>query len=34
VLVGEIDRRRWLEGHEREYASLLPSMRSSANTGT
>lgn len=33
VFVGEIDRRRWLEGHEREYASLLPSMRSSANTG-
>ena len=33
VFVGEIDRRRWLEGHEREYTSLLPSMRSSANTG-
>ncbi len=33
VFVGDIDRRRWLEGHEREYASLLPSMRSSADVG-
>jgi Fe2+ or Zn2+ uptake regulation protein/O6-methylguanine-DNA--protein-cysteine methyltransferase len=28
AFVGGIDRRRWLEGHEREYASLLPRMRS------
>jgi methylated-DNA-[protein]-cysteine S-methyltransferase len=30
AFVGGIDRRRWLEGHEREYASLLPRMRSRA----
>jgi Fe2+ or Zn2+ uptake regulation protein/O6-methylguanine-DNA--protein-cysteine methyltransferase len=28
AFVGGIDRRRWLESHEREYASLLPRMRS------
>jgi Fe2+ or Zn2+ uptake regulation protein/O6-methylguanine-DNA--protein-cysteine methyltransferase len=28
VFVGGIDRRRWLESHERDYASLLPRMRS------
>jgi methylated-DNA-[protein]-cysteine S-methyltransferase len=28
VFVGDVDRRRWLEAHEREYAPLLPSMRS------
>lgn len=27
AFVGGIDRRRWLESHEREYASLLPRMR-------
>jgi methylated-DNA-[protein]-cysteine S-methyltransferase len=30
AFVGGIDRRRWLESHEREYASLLPRMRSRA----
>jgi len=29
VFVGDIDRRRWLEAHERAYASLLPSTRDS-----
>jgi Fe2+ or Zn2+ uptake regulation protein/O6-methylguanine-DNA--protein-cysteine methyltransferase len=33
TFVGDLDRRRWLEGHEREYASLLPSMRSPAAPG-
>jgi Fe2+ or Zn2+ uptake regulation protein/O6-methylguanine-DNA--protein-cysteine methyltransferase len=28
AFVGGLDRRRWLEGHEREYASLLPRTRS------
>ncbi len=32
VFVGGIERRRWLEGHEREYASLLPNMRSRARS--
>jgi Fe2+ or Zn2+ uptake regulation protein/O6-methylguanine-DNA--protein-cysteine methyltransferase len=27
AFVGGLDRRRWLESHEREYASLLPRMR-------
>jgi Fe2+ or Zn2+ uptake regulation protein/O6-methylguanine-DNA--protein-cysteine methyltransferase len=30
AFVGGIDRRRWLESHEREYASLLPRMRGRA----
>jgi Fur family transcriptional regulator, peroxide stress response regulator len=30
AFVGGIDRRKWLESHEREYASLLPRMRSRA----
>ena len=30
AFVGGIERRRWLESHEREYASLLPRMRSRA----
>jgi Fe2+ or Zn2+ uptake regulation protein/O6-methylguanine-DNA--protein-cysteine methyltransferase len=33
AFVGGIDRRRWLESHEREYASLLPRMRSSGTSG-
>jgi methylated-DNA-[protein]-cysteine S-methyltransferase len=33
AFVGGIDRRRWLESHEREYASLLPRMRSRAASG-
>jgi Fe2+ or Zn2+ uptake regulation protein/O6-methylguanine-DNA--protein-cysteine methyltransferase len=32
VFVGGAERRRWLESHEREYASLLPRMRSPAST--
>jgi methylated-DNA-[protein]-cysteine S-methyltransferase len=34
AFVGGIDRRRWLESHEREYASLLPRMRSRGASGT
>jgi Fe2+ or Zn2+ uptake regulation protein/O6-methylguanine-DNA--protein-cysteine methyltransferase len=34
TFVGGIDRRRWLESHEREYASLLPRMRSRGAPGT
>jgi methylated-DNA-[protein]-cysteine S-methyltransferase len=33
AFVGGIDRRRWLESHERAYASLLPRMRSRAASG-
>jgi methylated-DNA-[protein]-cysteine S-methyltransferase len=31
AFVGGIDRRRWLESHEREYASLLPRMSRAAS---
>jgi Fe2+ or Zn2+ uptake regulation protein/O6-methylguanine-DNA--protein-cysteine methyltransferase len=33
AFVGGIDRRRWLESHEREYAPLLPRARSRAAPG-
>jgi Fe2+ or Zn2+ uptake regulation protein/O6-methylguanine-DNA--protein-cysteine methyltransferase len=33
AFVGGLDRRRWLERHEREYASLLPRMRSRGASG-
>jgi Fe2+ or Zn2+ uptake regulation protein/O6-methylguanine-DNA--protein-cysteine methyltransferase len=33
AFVGGLDRRRWLENHEREYASLLPRMRTRAWSG-
>ena len=32
AFVGGIERRRWLESHEREYASLLPRMAARAAT--
>jgi Fe2+ or Zn2+ uptake regulation protein/O6-methylguanine-DNA--protein-cysteine methyltransferase len=34
TFVGGVDRRRWLESHEREYASLLPRMRSRGASGS
>ena len=34
AFVGGIDRRRWLESHEREYASLLPRMRAASDGAT
>ena len=34
VFVGDIERRQWLEAHERTYAALLPSMRSPVDLGS